>query len=220
MIIFITIINFVVSPVFAADSTPSADIRSKLEELKKEIASKAAKLKLEVGRKLKDKVLIGKINNITETSLTLDTKNGPKTVNMNQDTLFGSDTNLKYAKKLLEKDDFVAGLGDVDDTGTLVAKKIVLLPTPNSKPKIYLWGQIISVSDKLVTLKDRNLKNIAVLLSDSSSAKQMDFVILIGKKGKNDIFEAEFVYVIPSGGILKPKQASRSAFPSGPPHTF
>ena len=42
-------------PVAAVDSTPSAEIKAKLEELKKEIASKAAKLKQEVNRKLQNK---------------------------------------------------------------------------------------------------------------------------------------------------------------------
>lgn len=219
-VVFLLTISFwlsIVPKASAADSTPSADIRSKLEELKKEIASKAAKIKLEVDRKSKDKVFIGKVTNITETVLILETKNGSKNVNMSQDTVFGSDTNLKYSKKLLEKNDYVAALGDVDDTESLVAKKIVLQNNPPSQPKTYLWGQIISTDD-LVTLKDKQSKNIAVSLI--SPVKIGNFVILTGKFSKNDIFETDFVYVIPQGGILKPKSASHSASPSSSPRTF
>lgn len=205
-LLFLLPVAYCLSPVYAADSTPSADIKAKLEGLKKEIASKAAKLKLEVDKKLKDKVFIGKIKNISIDTLIVDTKNGPKTISMSQDTLFGSDTNLKYAKKLLEKDDYIAGLGDVDDTGALTAKKIVLLLTPNSKLKTYLWGQVISITDNLVTLKDRSSKNIAISIPDQSAVKVSDFVILTGKMGKRDVFEAEFVYVIPQSGIIKPKK--------------
>ena len=45
--IFLSIIlsPYYIIPVFAADSTPSADVKSKLEALNLEIASKAAKLK-------------------------------------------------------------------------------------------------------------------------------------------------------------------------------
>ncbi|EKD65299.1 MAG: hypothetical protein ACD_50C00131G0001, partial [uncultured bacterium] len=50
--IFLRTTNYELRTVYAANSTPSADIKAKLEELKKEIASKAAKLKQEIGRRL------------------------------------------------------------------------------------------------------------------------------------------------------------------------
>lgn len=202
------VVFFVLPTVHAANSTPSADIRSKLEELKKNIASKAAKLKLEVNRKLKDKAYIGKVKSQSSNTLTLATKNGPKLVNINQDTVFFSSLSKKYSQKNIEEEDYLAALGDVDETGVLTAKKIVDLPTPSTQTKIFLWGQIISVSDKLVTLKDRNLKSIAVSKPFQSSIKTLDFVILSGVLGKNDIFEAKFIYIIPKEGILKPKKVA------------
>src|SRR3989338_2847231 len=97
----ITIITFLIflllhpSPltlysVYAADSTPSADIKIKLEELKKEIASKAAKLKQEISSKLKDKAYIGNVKSKSDTSLTIATSTGPKIISVNQDTIFDS----------------------------------------------------------------------------------------------------------------------------------
>lgn len=138
---------------------------------------------------------------------------GPKIVNINQDTIFQSKVkNKKFSKQTLTAEDYIACLGDVDETGVLTAKKVILLPPPLKPQKTYLWGQIISISDKLVTLKDSSFKNIAVSLSTSSDVKLNDFVILTGIMGKNDIFEAGFVHVIPHGGILKPKKI---ATPSG-----
>ena len=215
-------------PILAADSTPSADplrqsdseasIKAKLEELKKEIASKAAKLKQVVNKKLKDKSYIGKVKHVSLTSLTLATKNGPKLVNINQDSEFNSNiSGKKYSQKNISEEDYLATLGDVDETGVLTARKIILLPTSNKEPKIYLWGQIISSSDKLVTLKDPKSKSITVSLPNSSKVSTLDFVILTGSFGKNDIFEADFVYVIPQGGIIKPKKmATPSAQVSTP----
>lgn len=214
---------FIVSPTFAAESSPSADIRAKLEELKKEIASRAAKLKLEVSSKLKDKAYAGKIKTKSDNAITLATKNGPRIVNINQDTEFDSNVKKKkYSQKLISEEDYLAALGDVDETGVLTARKIILQPTPNYELKTFLWGQIISISDKLVTLKERNLKNVAVSFSNPSSVKVLDFTILTGGFGKNDIFEADFVYVIPQGGVIKPKKiatpsakiATPSAIPS------
>ncbi|MDP3733036.1 MAG: hypothetical protein Q8Q91_00700, partial [Candidatus Daviesbacteria bacterium] len=95
-ILFFCILHttYYILPVRAADSTPSADIKSKLEELKKEIASKAAKLKNEISRKLINKAYIGTVENKqsfsankTATEITLVTKTGAKIVTINQDTV-------------------------------------------------------------------------------------------------------------------------------------
>lgn len=212
LVLFINHQSLIINQVIAADSTPSADIRVKLEELKKEIASRAAKLKQEVNRKLKDKAYIGKIKTKSDTAITLATKNGPRIVNLNQDTEFENQAKgKKYSQKLLSEEDYLAALGDVDETGVLTARMIILLPSPDPEVKTYLWGQIISISDKLVTLKDKNLKSVAVSLPNST-AKVSDFAILTGFLGKNDIFKTEFVYIIPQEGVLKPKKtASPSA---------
>lgn len=210
-ILIVLIILLLAFPAYAADSTPSADIKAKLEELKKEIASKAAKLKQEVNRKLKDKAYVGKIKTKSPSSLTLATSSGPKIVSLNQDS---------ESKKKISEGDYVACLGDVDETAVLTAKKVILLPDPKLELKTYLWGQIISLSEKQAILKDKSAKNLAVSLPNSSAVRKMDFVILTGVKNKNDIFQAEFVYVIPQGVIFRPKSASHSASPSGSPRTF
>lgn len=215
--------TYYILPAYAAESSPSAEIKAKLEELKKEIASKAAKLKTEVDRKLKDKAYVGKVKTKSATSLTLATRSGPKIVSLNQDTVFESKikSKQKFSQKTIVEEDYLAALGDVDETAVLTAKKIILLPQASDQQKTHLWGQIISISDKLVTLRDRNLKNIALTLSTPTELKLNDFVILTGIFGKNDIFNAEFIYVIPQGGILKPKKSAtpsaqiKSATPSG-----
>lgn len=191
-------------PTYAAESSPSADIKIKLDELKKEIASKAAQLKQSVDRKLKDKAYAGKVKSKSDTSITLATDSGPKIVSINQDTDYQSNLKSKVSLKTLDLEDYIAALGDTDETRVLIAKKIILLAPP-SPQKVPLWGQIIAVSEKLVTLKTNDLKNMAAVLP-SSKAKLNDFVILTGTQNNNEIFEAEFIYVIPQGAILKPKK--------------
>lgn len=223
IIIVITIMNIILPAAYADDSTPSADIQSKLEDLKKEIASKAAKLKQEVNKKLKDKAYIGKLKSKSEAALTLATRNGPKIVNVNTDSVFES----KIAKqkppilKTLKEEDYLVALGDVDETGVITARKILLLPAPSSELKTYLWGQIVAISDKLITIRDKESKSIAISLSNPTKVNVSEFVILTGFFGKNDIFEADFVHVIPQGGILKPKKiatpSAQVASPSAKP---
>ena len=214
---------FSLPTIYAAESTPSADLKVKLEELKKEIASKAARLKGEITTKLTNKAYVGNVKTKTAASLTLATKTGAKIVSINQDTEFKSNTKARknlILKTLLEED-YVAALGDMDETGVQTAKKIVLLPQPKAgqplAEKIYLWGQIVSISDKLATLKNRDSKNIAVSLLPSSNVKVSNFVILTGNFGKNDIFEAEFVHIITQGVIRHKKIATPSAQVSTPP---
>lgn len=211
--------TYYILPAFAAASTPSADVKSKLEELKKEIASKAARLKHEVDRKLKNKAYVGKVKSKSDQSITLAMSTGPKIISTNQDSVYESKQSLpskdgkiksrtKFSLKTLAEEDYIASLGDIDETGVLTAKKIILLPTPDYKPKAYLWGQVISISDELITLKDREFRNVAASLPKGSKVKLNDFVILTGNKDKNDILDAGFVYVIPQGAILKPKKIS------------
>ncbi len=202
--------NYELPTVHAADSTPSSDVKSKLEELKKNIASKAARLKDEVSQKLQNRAFVGFIKNKSANSLTLASLNGVKIVEFTQDSIFESRIKKRADIKKLKEEDFVAALGDIDETGVLTAKKVILLPTPKKDSKTYLWGQIISLSDSLATIKNKDLKNIAVSTSLADIKRDLkinEFIIMTGEFNKNEIFEAEFIYVIPQGGIIKPKKA-------------
>ncbi len=217
--IFLYPIPYTLYPVYAADSSSSADIKAKVQQFIKESASKAAQLKKELEKALQNRAYVGKVKTKSESAITLASKNGPRIVNINQDSEFESQVKgKKYSMKLLSEEDYIAALGDTDENQVLTAKKIILLnPIPQTlDPKTYLWGQVAAISDKLTTLKDRNLKNVSVSLDQK--VKLNDFVILTGTKGKNDIFEADFVYIIPQGGFIKPKKiATPSAItrPSG-----
>lgn len=193
---------------YAADSTPSADIKTKLEELKREVASRAAKLKQEVTKKLNNKAYVGNLKSISSSSLTLASVEGPKLVTINQDTVYeskiktkttrpSSGGKTKFSQKTLSEEDYLAALGDVDETGVLTAKKIVLLTTPKEDKKTYVWGQVVSASEKLFTLKDHDEKNFAAVVPSEFKVKVSNVIIATGEVNKNDIFEAEFVYVTP-----------------------
>lgn len=227
--LFIVILVAIFLPtVYAAESTTSAEEKSAIETLKqtfdKEVASIAAKLAEEISKKLTNKAYVGVVKTQSESSITLAAKTGPKIVSINEDTEFES--NLKSRQKFsalnVEEEDYIAALGDVDETGVLLARKIVLLSPTQTGAKTSLWGQIVSVSEKLATLKDRNGKNVAVSVPASSSIELNDFVILTGNFNKNEIFEIDFSYVIPQGRVIKPRgkiiaPTQLSATPSASP---
>lgn len=196
IISFVIVIIFIPGLTEAAESTPSPEIQKKLDDLKTAIASKAAKLKNEVSQKLTNKAYVGTVENKTENSLTVVTKAGAKIISFNQDTVFES--KIKSKKKFpknMTTGDYLAALGDIDDTGVLSAKKIILLPPTNLQPKTYLWGEIVSTSNSLVSLKDKNLKIHGVSLKKNFDLKLGDIVILTGNFNKNEVFEAGFVFV-------------------------
>lgn len=212
LILFILFVNhksLFINHVYATvDSTPSADIKAKLEELKKEIASKAAKLKQEVNEKLQNKAYTGLVKDKSGTEITIIDKNGPKVIKTNQDTIYDNINipKLKYSFKLVETDDNIAGLGEIDELGNLIAKKIVLLPEQPQQKNI-LWGKITSISDTKVSIRDRNFKNYDTSFSKvETGAKLNDFVIVTGYIDKNQLLQAGFVYIIPQGGVIRPKK--------------
>ena len=193
-------IPYTLYPVYAADSTPSADIQKKLDILKQEIASKAAKLKEQINKKLQNKVYVGVIKSKSTTTLTLATRTGTKIVNINQDTLYEPPLSKKVT---LKEEDSVATLGDVDETGVLTARKIVKLPTTNSQPKTHLWGSVISVSEDIATIRDKEGKHIAISISEIDTTVKIDQIIIAtGYLNKNNILNAKFIFVT---GHVKPK---------------
>lgn len=222
-IIIIIVINFILPPALAIDSTPSSTVKEKLDALKAEIASKAVKLKGEINRKLTNKAYIGIVKSKSDASITLASKTGTKMVSVNQDTLYEDQTPRKKGTKkvvpsqdTLKEEASIAALGDVDDTGVLHAKKIITIPLPTSilPPQIYLWGQIISESDDLISLKTKTETETISTQKIKTKFKPDDFVIITGVKGNNEIIEASFLYVIPKGAVLKPKVATPSTKPA------
>lgn len=209
-------IPYTLYPVRAVDSTPSANVQSKLEILKAQIASKAAKLKTEINKKLINKAYVGIIKSKSDTTITIASREGAKIVNINQDTLYEP----KLTKKApLKDEDSIIALGDVDETSVLTARKIVKLSETNNQPKkTYLFGEVLTVSDNLLTIKDKESKNIAVsTLKITTSVRMGQFIIATGVFNKNNILEAKFIYITKGEVKAKPKEATKSATPSPKP---
>ena len=194
-------------PTYAADSSSSASTQSKLEILKQEIASRAAKLAKEVSKKLQNRAFVGKIVTKSPNSLTISTRDGTKMVSTNEDTVFQTPI------KKIQVDDRIAALGDIDDTGVLNARKVIVIPEEENV-KTYLWGVVISKSDKILTLKDKEGKNIAVSAKTTilpEKFKLNSIVIITAKLSKNDILEANFIHLLDQVASPSAKESTPSA---------
>lgn len=198
-LILLSITSYLLPITHAVDSTPSASIKAKLDILKQEIASKAAKLKNEINQKLQNKAYVGTVKLKSDSTITLASGSGSKLVTVNQDTIYETKSKKsKYSLKNLAEKDYVAALGDVDETNTLIAKKIILQPDLSPDIKSVFWGQVISLSEKLV-IKTKEAKNITITPSDQinfSDVKLNDFIIVTGVLNNSQILQADFIYVI------------------------
>lgn len=247
-LLFILIIVFTLGTrlpreVFAQDSTSSATeasastiIKQKVEDLKKEIASRAANLKQTVNKKLENKMIAGKVISSEEGSLTLEGKNGPRVIKYNEYTNYHP-INAKKGSKLrppkpedFSAGDFVVALGDLDDKSVLAAKKIVDSKETQRQESAFVWGQIESVKLPVIVIKqkDGSLQTITtgaktayfLGIEEASFADAKLGKSLAGRviKDKSGQMTAGFIYFIPQAGFAKPegKTASDTAKISTP----
>lgn len=224
--------SLIVNHAYSAEATPSS-IQAKLDELKKEIASKAASLKNNVNKKIQNKAYLGVIIENNTSSIKIVSIKGDRTININEYTLF-QDTGKGAKKNLtikdIAKDNTVVVLGDVDDRGVMTAKKVIRIPKREKVEPKFLWGQIQQVSNGTIKIlnKDNKALNIPTtgntlfkLGQEESSladAKVKKFLVahMTGKEGAET---AKYIYYIPSVGFIKPEKrvASPSASTSPSP---
>lgn len=231
----------VYSPVFAAESTSSAKtatqsasvnlLRQKVDELKKEIASKASDLKKVINTKLQNKAIVGKITRVDEAKITLETKNGSQIVLTNEYTIYQSKKRVSSKKskpslKNFGADDMVVAIGDIDDQKNLVAKKLVGIDRKqieNQEGQKSVWGLVENVNSTEVIIKSKDDTKITLLTTAKTTIrhstseisykdiKKGDLIVAVGNL-KGYLLETKFIYL--ASKPLKtedPKKASPSA---------
>jgi hypothetical protein len=198
-----------------AKETTSSGILTKIEDLKKEIASRAADLKSEIDKRTQNKALIGKANVITTDSMTLETKNGSKTIRLNEYTLYQNTSSQKtkktFTKDDIKTDDQIVCLGDIDEKGIMTAKKVVKVDPILTKKRNFILGTINTNDSKSITLqlKDLSLKTLPIdpkLIVRNGKDEGILGDIKQGRKAiilTNDKDEVTFVYLSMMNGITK-----------------
>lgn len=225
IVMFSIILNTVpISPASAAESTPSSDIKLKLKALQEEIASKAAKFKEEIKKKLQNKAFVGFVKSKSKNTLTLATKSGVKMVTVNDFTSFEG----KGVKNLshLKSDDFLATLGDVDDNDVLTAKKIVKLSPPPKITTTVLFGKVVSVEENTVIIRQvadttsfllgkGTLYKYGLDKEGAVSNLQAGKPIIVVLEEQEKIKQARLIYIYPHG--INPPKTIKESTPSPTP---
>lgn len=213
----------------AQDSSPSGSLLQKLNELKEDIASKAAQIKTQVNKKVRNKAIIGTILDIQPDEITVQTLSSAKTVKYDEFTQVIGAKNKEIKISTLETSDNIAALGDFDDRNNLVAQRLVFLESDSwrtaSNSAQMVWGQIQKSQGSSITLKTKSgeVENISInsqtqffLGSEEASindAKVEKNLIARTTRQKDGSLRARFIYFIPSMSFLKPttKDSSPSA---------
>ncbi len=216
--------TIITTPVIADDASTSADTAQKLQDLQIEIASKAATIKNQVTQKIDNKAFIGIITSKTDSQIELKLADGTSQI-----VLINTFTDITYQStkltKSILKDDYIAALGEMDDKNNLVAKRLVKLTPRDSNITDQVWGKITTISSPNFVLALKDSSKLSVYTNNSTTfelgneeveASRLEnnkMVVIIGVKN-DQRFNARFVYIVPSGTIIKPsstKTASSSA---------
>lgn len=213
------------APSSAQTASPSGTLLQKLNELKSEIASKAAQIKNDINKKIQDKAVFGQILKIEDDQIIIASLNNTKTVKYDEFTEILGTGGKKITIKILEENDNVAALGDVDDKNNLAAKRIVFMESVSTTSAEPVWGQIEKTTGSSIILKDKSGEKRTIITggatvfylgsneSSIADAKPEKFMVAKGTSLKDGSIRARFIYFIPSIGFIKPvqKTASNSA---------
>lgn len=239
VIIFISPFIFPNSHLHAVESTrsasPSEALKYKLKELQESIASRAAKLKDEIGKKLTSRAYVGTIQAISGTTITLATKKGEvKIVNINDFTEFRGWK--KPNINSLAHNDFIAALGDIDDTEGLTAKRIISCqdtgarcnPSTIKSAKVdfeqrqIIWGRLISSSQSLLSIRTNQNQVYNFTIAPDTQFRPNNLtplnqpIIVVATKTKDNALKGRFIYVpnLPAHSAAASSKVQKDASPS------
>lgn len=212
----------IVNSVYAQESSPSGTLLQKLNQLKSEIASKAAEIKNDISKKIQDKAVFGTIVNIEDGQIIIREISADRIIKYDEFTEILGIAGKKIKVTTLEEGDQVAALGDVDDKNNLAAKRLVFLENYASQSGILVWGQITKTNGQTINLKDKSGENRIILTGSQTmfylgnneagiqDARAEKFMIARGTRLKDGSIRARFIYLIPGVGFIKPSQKSAS----------
>lgn len=211
----ITLMFFYI-PLVSAEQATESGLLQKLDQLKTEIASKAAQIKNDITKKVQNKAFIGTIVNIGSTEITLQTLHAAKTIKYDEFTEVIGAKNKKIKIDTLEPDDKIVALGDMDDKNNLVAQRLIYLDNFASSSAVLVWGQIQKTTGPTITIKDKSGNTINLLTNSQTQfflgnseasiadSKVEQKLLARGTQLKDGSIRPRFIYFIPSMGFTKP----------------
>lgn len=238
--LFIVHSSLFIKPVFAQEASPSASpeasnsgVMTKLDEIKKEIASRAADLKAEIDKKIGNKAFSGKYAGLSIDTVTIDSELGTRSVRINEYTVFEDQTGAKSKKAFtidsFKNEDLVIALGEVDEKGAMTAKKLIKVSKLKPHSFSYVLGQINKSEPRKLTLKTRTgVEQIisfgpsTLIKNDTKDGVADDLRLtreIIAVMPGQEASQSSFIYILPVEGLKPVVEVTATASPSASPTT-
>lgn len=205
------------TPTTTPTEAPQGSIEEKIQEIREEVKKKVRE-KIEETKKGMKAAYVGEVTDITDSTLTLNTSRGERSVMVATDTVIIGKGSKKLALKDLEIGNFVLAMGYLADNNLLEAKRIVVSAKPKLIVREVAFGKVTDISpdEKILTVKNekKNLlytievtdKTIITKKADGSVKKvkftdiaKSDRLVAIGTPTENEekIIVAKLIHVIP-----------------------
>src|SRR5581483_4039995 len=198
------------------------EFQQKVEAIKQEAATEAAQLKSQVSQQLQNKAFIGSASAIANNQLTIQNAKSSHTVKVDQYTVY-QDTTSKKAMTFndIKTADFLVCLGDVDDSGNLLAKKIIRQKAAAPENKVAVWGQLQSILINTLSLLKNDGQKLTINTDSNTSLvfgnqeitvsnlKVGNYIIAVGDLSGTNL-STQFIDLLNLGGSLKISTASAS----------
>jgi len=145
------------SPTSSSTPSPANTEDEKVKEIRDAIKEKVNEIK----EKIEKRAYVGTINQITDSTLTLDNFRGKQRVRLTETTTIIGLNQKEIKPKELALEDKVITMGTLGDNEILEAKRVLVVPKPKTTPakRLVFFGQMTKIDSKnsLLTLAD--LKN-------------------------------------------------------------
>lgn len=227
ILLTIFLLAIVSAPVWAQSptATPSGQDDSKIKDIRDAVKEKV-KEQIDKIKQGKPKAYAGKITEVGEASITLNTQSGEKQVLISDQTKIFDKNKKEITLAQLKVGDFVIAMGFPTDNA-LDGRRIVVSPQPKISQKEAVFGRVTDISEEnILTIKNEK-KNITYMVETDSKTvitkkvnnnvakvnfemiKLDDRVVAVGTVTENEekIITAKLIHVIPGLALGEEKPA-------------
>ena len=209
--------------------TPEEKIKGIREAVKEKVRAKLAET-----QKGQKRAFVGKIAEITNSTLILETRLGEKQVKVATDTAILDNKRRKTKLENLGIDNFVIVMGYWGENEILEARRVVVTAEPQRSIREVVFGEVTDISEeeKVLTVKNKK-KNLVYTIEVTkktkltkklkfSDIKKSDRLIVVGIPSEEEekIIAAKLIHVIPTHAVgLESPSPSPEISPTPTPET-
>lgn len=214
--------------------TSPAVLQEKIKEIREAVRERVQERIQEIKRN-NPRAYVGKIKQINEESLILETRRGEIQVLVSEETKIVGQRKEDLKLTNLKVGDFCIAMGYLTEEETLEAKRIVIIPQPKLPSRIVAFGRVIDISqeEKVLTVKnERRGFTYTVLVTDNtiitkkiagrvqkvnfSAVAIGDNLVVVGipKEEEKQVLTAKIIHIIP--GLARKSTPYPSPSPSLP----